>query len=121
MGETIITFHRKLQDKGVFRAIYILCLVAFVVGILYSRAILSISQLSFAAVFLLEGNLKEKARRLIKSRTALLLIGIYLVHVLGLLISEDFNYAWHDLRIKEYTENGANKIKSSIGNVPGTP
>ena len=100
MGNAIIIFYRKLQDSGFFRAVYLLSLVAFAVGILYSRALLSISQLGLAGAFLLEGNLKEKAKSLAKNRIALLLIGIYLIHVFGLIITEDFNYAWNDLRIK---------------------
>ena len=100
MKETLISFHQNLRDKGFFRAIYLISLLAFAVGLLYSRAILSISQLALAAAFILEGDLKEKARRLVNNKIALLLMGIYFLHVLGLIFTEDFTYAWHDLRIK---------------------
>ncbi|HAW50811.1 MAG TPA: hypothetical protein DCX54_00555 [Flavobacteriales bacterium] len=100
MVEAISTFHQKLKDKGFFHAVYLLSLVAFAVGILYSRALLSMSQMGFAGAFLLEGGLIQKARRIFSDKIALILIGIYLLHVVGLLFSNDFGYAWQDLRIK---------------------
>ncbi len=48
----------------------------------------------------LEGRIIEKFKNLFSNKIALSLISIYLLHLLGLIYTEDFGYALNDLRIK---------------------
>ena len=70
------------------------------VGLLYSRAMLSMGQIALAATFILEGNWKEKWHTFTRDRFALFFVGLFLIHVIGLIYTENFDYALKDLRIK---------------------
>jgi len=61
---------------------------------------MSLGQFILAGNWLLEGAFKEKFKRLQKSPLFLVLIAPYVFLVLGVLWSNDYNYAAHDLRIK---------------------
>ena len=80
--------------------LYYLSIAAVLIGFLYSRALLSIGQISIAAVWLLEGDLREKIRRLKEDKLGVFLAGLYLIHVIWLLNTSNFIYAGEDLRIK---------------------
>ncbi len=47
-----------------------------------------------------ENTLKEKCKRLLKNKIAILTLSIYLIHLLGLLYTQNFKYASLDLEIK---------------------
>jgi hypothetical protein len=47
-----------------------------------------------------QNTLKEKFRRLIENKVAVLTLSIYLIHLIGLLYTENFKYASLDLEIK---------------------
>lgn len=65
-----------------------------------SKFTMSIAQFLIAGGWLLDGGNADKFRRFFKSKVALVLVSLYLLHVAGLLYTTDFNYAWKDLRIK---------------------
>lgn len=71
-----------------------------IIGIFFSRAILSIGEITLACNFLLEGNLREKFNNLKSNRLALLLVGLFMMHILGLIFTSNFEYAFKDIRIK---------------------
>ncbi len=50
--------------------------------------------------WLIDGNLKEKVKNFFSNKIALLLSSVYFLHVLGLIYTSDFEYAFKDLRIK---------------------
>lgn len=53
-----------------------------------------------AGVEALLNNLKRKFRQVAQNRILLVFLSIYLMHVIGLIYTSDFNYALKDLRIK---------------------
>jgi len=61
---------------------------------------MSIAQWILVVNFFVDGKLPEKIDRLLKNKAILVLIGIYLIHVLGLLWTSDTEYALKDLRVK---------------------
>jgi hypothetical protein len=90
-----------LNNKSDFHTnIYFFGMLVMVVGLPFSMFLMSISQIIIAGNWLLEGNYKEKVQRFLKNRAALLITSIFLIHVIGLIYTEDFNYALKDLRIK---------------------
>lgn len=99
----LAVFHKKhefLLGKNFFHLIYYLGTAAVLVGFIYSRALLSIGQISIAAIWLLEGNFQTKFQRLRKNKIAILWAGLYLMHIVFLFNTSDFEYAAEDLRIK---------------------
>ncbi len=60
----------------------------------------SLSQFFIAGSFFLEGKLREKFKRLLSNRIALLIIGIWIMHVIGLAWTENLQEGFKDLRIK---------------------
>lgn len=61
---------------------------------------LSVGQLLLVINWLLWGNIIQKFKVFFKNKTAVVITSVFLLHVLGLLYTSDFNYALKDLRIK---------------------
>lgn len=61
---------------------------------------MSLSQIILACNFLLEGNLKNKFFFFFKNKPALIICSLFLLHLLGLIYTTDFEYAMKDIRIK---------------------
>ncbi len=81
---------------------YFYCLVLFALSLPFSKFSLSVSQFLLLIIWVIEGRFIDKWRRLIANKIVLALIGIYLIHLLGLLHTEPENmsYAMKDLRVK---------------------
>ncbi len=90
MLEKIIS-HRKLYYAGLF---------LMAVGLPTSNFLMSVSSIWLGANWLLEGKWKEKLQRLVKNKAALVLCSFYLLHIIGLLYTTDFDYAFRDIKIK---------------------
>jgi len=84
-------FHRKM---------YLLLLVVAGVGLVYSRSALSSAQIGLLANWLLEGKFKNKFQVLKEHKSILLFSSIWIIHVLGLFHTQDFDFALRDLQIK---------------------
>lgn len=65
-----------------------------------SKFLMSLSQIILACNFLLEGNLKNKFFSFFKNKPALIISSLFLLHLLGLIYTTDFEYALKDIRIK---------------------
>jgi len=66
----------------------------------FSHFLVSISLILMGANFLVEGDFKAKFDRIKKHKTISLFIGLFLLHVIGLLWTTDFDYASRDIQIK---------------------
>jgi len=88
----------RLNQVGNFLYFYGLMLLA--VSIPLSKFTMSISQFMIAGGWLISSGLGKRVANIGKSKYALLLAGIYLMHVIGLVYTSDFGYAFKDLRIK---------------------
>lgn len=82
------------------RWIYIAGLVLVAIGLPFSTAFMSIGGLVIALNFLLEGQFKDRFKKLLATPSALLFIGVYLLHFVGILWTSDFEYGFEDLRKK---------------------
>ncbi|HNP47419.1 MAG TPA: O-antigen ligase family protein [Bacteroidia bacterium] len=89
-------FPRLRQSNYLF--FFGLCLL--VAGLPVSLFLTSLSQFFIAGSFFLEGDLSTKIKRYISNRSALLLTGIWLLHVAGLLWTTDIQEGLKDIRIK---------------------
>lgn len=82
------------------RYIYLFSLFLLAIGLPISNFFMSLSQIIIICNWVLEGNLKNKLSAFFQNKTALILSSIFLLHIVGLAYTSDFNYAFKDLRIK---------------------
>ena len=82
-------------------AAYFICLAIMAASLTLSPFMMSVSQFLLLAVWLFMGDpVKEKLKRFCHNRIAIILVSLYLLHVIGLVYTTDFQYAFKDLRIK---------------------
>lgn len=65
-----------------------------------SKFLMSLSQIILACNFLLEGGAIGKFKAFFKNKPALILSSLFLLHIIGILYTSDFDYASNDIRIK---------------------
>lgn len=80
------------------RNLYLLGLATMLCGLGWSNALMSIGQFILLGNFILELDFYKRFRNL--STVFYLLISFYILHLLGLLWTSDFDYAFKDLRVK---------------------
>lgn len=80
---------------------YFVCLAMMAISLTLSPFMMSVSQFLLLIVWLFMGDpVKEKFQRFIHNRIAVLLVSLYLLHVIGLIYTSDFAYAFKDLKVK---------------------
>jgi len=82
------------------RNLYLLCLMAIAVGLSLSKAMVSMGQIGIGLVWLIDGDYKQKIVRFYTNKTALVLSSVYLLTLVGLLYTSNFDYAIGDVRRK---------------------
>lgn len=80
--------------------VYIFALILLVIGMPLSKFLMSLSQIILACNFLLEGGVIGKFKAFFKNKPALILSSLFLLHIIGLLYTSDFDYASNDIRVK---------------------
>ena len=87
---------RKLESNLLF-----LCLAVMAIGLTLSPFLMGASQFLIMGVWLFTGDpVKTKFQRFLHNKVALAIVAIYLLHVIGLLYTSDFHYAFKDLKVK---------------------
>ncbi len=79
---------------------YIILLGLLIAAVPLSKYVMSMSQMGLLLLWFLDGNLKDKLKSFSTNKPALVVSSIFLLHVVGLIYTLDFNYAVKDLRIK---------------------
>lgn len=83
---------------------YVLGLMMMAVGLTLSPFLMGMSQFWLVAVFVVDcfstKSIHNKLLRFWNNKPAVLLVAFYLMHVVGLLWTSDFQYALKDLRVK---------------------
>ncbi len=80
--------------------LYVFGLILLVSSLSLSLFLTSLSQFVLAGSFFLEGNFIEKFKLFFRNKAALIIAGIWLMHVLGLLYTSDLTEGFKDIRIK---------------------
>lgn len=79
---------------------HVFCLSLIVIGMPFSKFLMSLGTISLIVNWFIEGGIKRKFTAFFQNKTALFLTGAYFVFVLGLLYSQNIEYGLKDLRIK---------------------
>jgi len=80
--------------------LYYAGLTAMLIALPLSRALMSMSQLFLSALWLLDPKILHKWKLFFRNRAAMVIVSIFILHVIGLLWTTDFDYAVKDLRTK---------------------
>lgn len=90
-----------MLSKEIHRNIYLLGLVIVGVGLPLSLFLLSVGQILLFVNWLLEGNFRDKFRKLRNNRNALaVFLSIYLIHIMGLWNTANLEYGLVVLRLQ---------------------
>lgn len=79
---------------------HVFCLSLIVIGMPFSKFLMSSGTIFLIANWFLEGGIKEKFQKFFGSNIALFSSGVYLLFVLGMFYTSDLAYGLSDLRIK---------------------
>lgn len=82
------------------RGYLILCLSSIAIGLSLSKSLMFLGFSGLFIVWLISGDIKEKIQSFLKNRTALLISSIYLLTLLGLIYTSNFDFAISDVRRK---------------------
>jgi hypothetical protein len=88
------------DGKIPYRNIYLFGITALAVSLPLSIFTTSVAEIILVVNWLIERNFKEKWEILEKRKSLILILSIYILHVIWLINTTDFHYAFHDLRIK---------------------
>jgi hypothetical protein len=89
-----------MSRAQIHRYVWLLSLIGLAVGLPFSKVILSISGMLLALNWLVEGQFRIKWQRFKSAHWAQLWIAIFLIHLIGLIWTSDFEYAFQDIRTK---------------------
>jgi len=87
-------------SKEVHNKIYFIGLLLLVASMPLSAFMMSVSQITLFVNWLLELNFKQKFQKIYTRKSILIFSSIFLIHVLGLIYTTDFQYAYNDLKVK---------------------
>ncbi|MBW6482051.1 MAG: O-antigen ligase family protein [Vicingaceae bacterium] len=87
----LLSHHRKFV---------ILFLMMIVVGLSLSKPLITLGEIGLGAAWLFQGNIKNQILSFFKNRIALILSSIYLLTIIGLFYTTNFEFAIGDVRRK---------------------
>ncbi len=89
-----------MLSKTIHHKIYWISLSILAIGLPFSVFLMSVSQFLIATNWLIEGDFKNKWLRLKQNGPALSLIALFAIHLFWMLNTTDYEYGWHDIKIK---------------------
>lgn len=89
-----------LTKKYTAKELFFLGFISLVIGLSLSKFMVGLSQFILFAAWLWAGNFPEKLQPWYKNKSVVLIAGIFLLHLTGLFVTRDFDYAMRDIRIK---------------------
>jgi hypothetical protein len=81
-------------------SLYLFGLILLACAMPLSMFMMSVAQFILAGAFLLEGNAIEKFKRFFRNTPSLIIVGILLLHVIGMLWTSNTAEGWKDIRVK---------------------
>lgn len=89
-----------INRQSLHQGLFLFSLLLIVSGLPVSRFMVSLGGLFMAANWIVEGRYRKKLLAVANSKPAMALLMLYLLHVVWLVNTENFDYAAKDLRIK---------------------
>ena len=92
-----------INIKTIFSSVrgwLILFLSSIAIGLSLSKPLISIGLVGIFVVWILDGNIPQKIKLFYTNKTAVIISSIYLISLLGLLYTSNYDFAFDDLRRK---------------------
>jgi hypothetical protein len=89
-----------MQQSNYRRYLYYTSLILIVLGLPFSKALISFGQVGMAILFLFDMNLMAKLKSFFHNKAAIAFSSIYFLSILGLLNTDNFSGALMDIQIK---------------------
>lgn len=89
-----------ILSKEIHNKIYLIGLFLLAASMPLSVFMMSVSQIILLLNWILELNFKEKFKILFSRKSLLIFSSIFIVHIVWLINTTDFHYAYNDLRVK---------------------
>ena len=86
--------------KNISNYLFLFGLFLLACSLPFSNLFMSLSQIIMLGSFLLSGNLSEKIKLFAKNKIALVVCSLFIMHIIGLIYTSDFNYGMEDIRKK---------------------
>jgi hypothetical protein len=89
-----------MRTENIRLYLFYLGILLTIIGLPFSRAMLSIGQVTMGVVFLFDTNLISKIKLFFKNKATLSFVSFYILLWIGSIYSDNLNYAFFDLRTK---------------------
>ncbi len=86
--------------KNIHRYIYFFGIALVAASLPLSKVTMSSGEIILFGNWIVEGHFKNKFRTFFNNKTALVISSLFLLHIIGLIYTTDFNYGIFDLRVK---------------------
>jgi hypothetical protein len=80
--------------------LYLFGLILLASAMPLSMYVMSLAQFILAGAFFLEGNAIEKFKRVFRNKSAMIIVGLFLLHIIGMLWTTNYAEGWRDIRVK---------------------
>jgi len=88
------------SQHSYFRQIYLAGIFLLIVALPLSMFLMSLAQFILLGAWILDGNIVKKLKSAFANPFFVVLAGVFVLHILGLINTTDFNYAYRDIRVK---------------------
>jgi hypothetical protein len=89
-----------MKLEQIRKYIYFLSIGLLIIGLAFSRALISIGEVAMVIAWVFDRRILEKVKIFLHSKAALAFTAIFFIHIFGLLYTSDFDYALFDIRTK---------------------
>jgi hypothetical protein len=89
-----------MLSQQIHRKIFILGTIILAAALPLSPFMITIGQILLGVNWLIEPDLKKRLPILIHRKSLILIISVYIVHIIWFINSQDFQFGFHDLKIK---------------------
>lgn len=90
----------NLSRQSIHYAVFLFAMALLLTGLSVSKFLASLGGMILALNWILEGQFSEKVQRLKANKPALLVLGLFALHLIWLWNTSNFDYALKDIRIK---------------------
>ena len=90
----------KTTRQSIHYAVFLFAMALLLTGLCVSKFLASLGGMILALNWILEGQFKQKLQRLKANKPALLILGLFALHLIWLWNTSNFEYALKDIRIK---------------------
>jgi len=94
----IKSLYNRYQEISI--SIYYLALILIPIGLLFSRAMVSIGYITLFVNWFLEGEYNQKWKLLNQNKFKMLISMVFIIHLMGMMNTENIVYGFLDLKIK---------------------